>query len=65
MAKKADSTDSSENTGTTETTNAAVATPVVEEATPDRGGSFTRNADGSLTQTEGHGFAHDLLNNQE
>ncbi len=30
-----------------------------EEAQPARGGSYTRNADGTLTQTEGQGFAQD------
>lgn len=29
----------------------------VTEEQPQRGGSFVRNTDGTLTQTEGHGFA--------
>lgn len=29
----------------------------VTEAQPQRGGSYTRNPDGTLQQTEGHGFA--------
>lgn len=45
------------NPAATASTPAAAVTPA--DAQPDRGGSFTRNKDGSLTQTEGHGFAHD------
>ena len=42
--------------------NSAPAPAAIEEVQPQRGGSFVRNPDGTLTQTEGHGFAQD--NNQ-
>lgn len=63
MAKKTDGTDGAEG----DAANAVAIVPAapVVEAQPSAGGSFTRNADGTLTQTEGHRFAHDVINNQE
>lgn len=62
MAKKTDNQDGANATipGADSAAPAAVA-----EEQPTRGGSFIRNEDGSLTQTEGHGFAPELANNQE
>lgn len=59
MAKKPNAT--GENTSPESGLPAAADAPVVvaPETTPQHGGSFTRNPDGTLTQTEGHGFAPD------
>lgn len=35
------------------------------EEQPVRGGSYVRNADGSLTQTEGNRFNTEIMDNQE
>lgn len=45
---------------------AAVEPAAAAEEQPARGGSYVRNPDGTLTQTEGHGFAQDNFKpNQE
>ena len=44
-------------TGDASVTEVATKNPVVTEEQPQRGGSYTRNPDGTLQQTEGHGFA--------
>lgn len=59
MAKK---TELNAGSASLEETASPATSRTADEEQPQRGGSYVRAADGTLTQTDGHGFAHDADN---